>query len=378
MKYQSACLWTNLITFFAIKTQSFPVLIKFWIETCCTIALNKQTKKNRKRKHNQHIFFPFSPILTIAEYHQVDYFDGSSVPACHTLANSFWSAMYFLMTIFLFFIIPLILLLVIYGIIAKNLISDASKIVLNKHIDNYGIRARRQVVLMLGTVVLSFFLCLIPFRVFIFWIIIVPDEMVKRLGVERYYNILYFCRIMVYLNSAINPILYNLMSSKFREGFLLCSKSRKFSFRRSRNGTLSTTVTSYRSSGTVRSQGSFEARQQSFIVKNACGDDSPAESSSSDSKILNHGNIKSVARSRMDSIEVHDLNSIVAQQIPENLESSSTASKNGRDRSKISEHDLENINFQVLHARRTKKNFTLESVCFSHENHHSSETETVV
>jgi hypothetical protein len=29
-----------------------------------------------------------------------------------------------------------------------------------------------------------------------------------------------FCRVMVYLNSAINPILYNLMSSKFRNGFL--------------------------------------------------------------------------------------------------------------------------------------------------------------
>lgn len=102
---------------------------------------------------------------------------------------------------------------------------------------------------MLGTVVLSFFLCLIPFRVFILWIIIAPEEKVYQLGVEKYYNILYFCRIMVYLNSAINPILYNLMSSKFRTGFIICSESRRrLYFKRSRNGTFSTTATSYRSS----------------------------------------------------------------------------------------------------------------------------------
>ena len=30
---------------------------------------------------------------------------------------------------------------------------------------------------------------------------------------------LYFARLMFYINSAINPILYNIMSSKFRNGF---------------------------------------------------------------------------------------------------------------------------------------------------------------
>ncbi|CAG9772922.1 unnamed protein product [Ceutorhynchus assimilis] len=168
-----------------------------------------------------------SPILGIAEFKLVDYFDGTKVTACHTLANTFWSALYFLSSIFLFFIVPLVVLLVLYCIIAKNLIYNAASLVLNKHIDNYSMRARRQVILMLGTVVLSFFLCLIPFRVFTLWIIIVPEESVMNLGMERYYNILYFCRIMVYLNSAVNPILYNLMSSKFRTGFVICSETRR-------------------------------------------------------------------------------------------------------------------------------------------------------
>lgn len=47
------------------------------------------------------------------------------------------------------------------------------------------------------------------------------------LGLDGYYILLYFCRVMLYLNSAINPILYNLMSSKFREGFVKLLKINK-------------------------------------------------------------------------------------------------------------------------------------------------------
>lgn len=82
------------------------------------------------------------------------------------------------------------------------------------------LKYRKQLVWMLGTVVFSFFICLLPFRALTFWIIIVPNETVLKMGIDRYYCLLYFCRIMHYINSAINPIFYNLMSSKFREGFL--------------------------------------------------------------------------------------------------------------------------------------------------------------
>ncbi|XP_050293234.1 thyrotropin-releasing hormone receptor isoform X1 [Anthonomus grandis grandis] len=163
-----------------------------------------------------------SPILSIAEYKLLDD-DGTLVPACHTSANTIWSALYFLGSIFLFFIVPLVVLIVLYCIIAKNLIFNGTSFLVNKHIDSYSMRARKQVMLMLGTVVLSFFLCLIPFRIFIIYIIVVPAESLVNLSDFSYYNILFFCRIMVYLNSAINPILYNLMSSKFRTGFIICS-----------------------------------------------------------------------------------------------------------------------------------------------------------
>lgn len=66
---------------------------------------------------------------------------------------------------------------------------------------------------MLGAVVVSFFVCLLPFRM----ITLMPDIEIPP---DAYFAVINFCRIMAYLNSAINPILYNLMSSKFRGGFL--------------------------------------------------------------------------------------------------------------------------------------------------------------
>lgn len=262
-------------------------------------------------------------------YHHVEYFDGSKVPACQTLANTFWSALYFLSSIFLFFMLPFVILIVLYLIIAKNLISNAATIVLNKHIDSYSIRARKQVILMLGTVVLCFFLCLIPFRVFILWIIIAPEEKFYQLGVEKYYNILYFCRILVNLNSAINPVLYNLMSSKFRTGFIICSeKRRRFYFKRSRSGTFSTTATSCRSS-TLRNSNDgyrigFRTRNNSLVMKNLS--ESPDSNRSSDS----HSNILKDSPIFRNSFRSDNIHNICIDEVSETEDTDRSDSRNIR------------------------------------------------
>lgn len=193
----------------------------------CNNANNKQTNSiflfTKKKKK----IFQNSPILLMADYRYEEYYDGSWVPVCLTQASNVWNITFFVMTISAFFILPLFILIVLYTIIAKNLIAkDGRMVKIRPSKPELSFKARKQVVLMLGAVVLSFFLCLIPFRIFTLWIIIVPDEMVKKFGLENYYNCLYFSRIMLYLNSAINPILYNLMSSKFRKGFrkLCCGK----------------------------------------------------------------------------------------------------------------------------------------------------------
>lgn len=162
-------------------------------------------------------FLLCSPILAIAD-HKATSVNGTVVNQCLTQAGTVWEITFFVTIIILLYLLPLIILIVLYSIIAKNLITAASKVVMNKTVDPYNARARKQVILMLGTVVLCFFLCLMPYRALTLWIIITPSGF-DGISSEKWYNILYFSRVMLYINSAINPILYNLMSSKFRIGF---------------------------------------------------------------------------------------------------------------------------------------------------------------
>nr|ABI93274.1 ecdysis triggering hormone receptor subtype B [Aedes aegypti] len=162
-----------------------------------------------------------SPILMISSYEYVEYVNGKMVASCLTPVENFWHATFFVASIVVFFIVPLLILVVLYSVIAKNLMDNPGIIMSNASGNrNNVIKYRKQVIFMLGAVVVSFFFCLLPFRALTLWIIIVPSENIISIGIERFYILLYFCRIMLYMNSAINPILYNLMSSKFRNGFL--------------------------------------------------------------------------------------------------------------------------------------------------------------
>ncbi|BES96644.1 ecdysis triggering hormone receptor [Nesidiocoris tenuis] len=158
-----------------------------------------------------------TPTLAVADYRDEEYIDGTIVKVCLMEVETFWTSFYFIMCIAIFFGIPLAILLVLYTVIACHLMSNPGLVAPNT--STSALRYRRQVVMMLGTVVVSFFVCLLPFRALTLCIIIAPPEYIISLGVEKFYCILYFSRIMFYLNSAVNPILYNLMSSKFREGF---------------------------------------------------------------------------------------------------------------------------------------------------------------
>lgn len=192
----------------------------------------------------------------MAEYKLVEYIDGSSVPVCLTQAIGLSTVGFFLMTISVFFVLPFLILVVLYGIIARNLISNQGAMLRARPTKpELSLKARKQVVLMLGAVVLSFFVCLLPFRVLTLWIILSTEQTLHDIGLARYYSLLYFCRIMLYLNSAMNPILYNLMSTKFRKGFArlchaaghvllkLCTlgrRTRRNSELHGRSGTMST------------------------------------------------------------------------------------------------------------------------------------------
>ena len=168
--------------------------------------------------------------------------DSRLIPVCFMQANTDAITAFFLILVVLFFFVPLLILMVLYSIIVMHLMKDTSSTTNTS--EHYHSRARRQVVLMLLTVVFSFFVCLAPFKILTFYIVLAPDIQVQAIDKEIFYNILYFSRNMFYLNSAINPILYNLMSSRFRLGFLrLFGIKRRLSVER---GTLKSTVTDTR------------------------------------------------------------------------------------------------------------------------------------
>lgn len=211
-----------------------------------------------------------SPILAVAEYKYEIYFDGTLVPVCWTQADKFWPALFFILTVSIFFFLPLAILVILYTVIARTLMEHPNIIAppkSNLPPSQNALKYRKQVVLMLGTVVLAFFICLLPFKALTLWIVVVNDDSISNLGMEGYYILLYFCRIMFYLNSAVNPILYNVMSSKFRNGFLrLCGY--KFKRKKRRNRTDSGRKTTNTSSTHTSSQNTSDSFWSRYSHRN--------------------------------------------------------------------------------------------------------------
>lgn len=194
-----------------------------------------------------------SPVVITTEYLLAQYIDGSIVPVCLTYAQTDWKKGYFMAMQICFFLLPLVILIVVYIIITKQLMENVSlnhtsprNSQKNAKSDNGSLRARRQVVATLAGVVISFFVCLFPMKVFQSWVILSKREDVQRLGPGSYFNLLFSFRMMLYVNSAVNPILYNVISSKFREAFIrqIRCRSRAMS-RRNTTSITSSTMTGH-------------------------------------------------------------------------------------------------------------------------------------
>lgn len=86
--------------------------------------------------------------------------------------------------------------------------------------------------MLLVVMMMSIFICLLPYRVFSLWMARASRQKLERLGVVNYYNIITSCRVAFYINSALNPIFYHIISTKFRAAF---KRYFRFSFNTSLN-----------------------------------------------------------------------------------------------------------------------------------------------
>lgn len=169
------------------------------------------------------IFTNCSPIIWVSQYRElrlreskVDQ-DKSLVPVCLTMVDTTATVVFFLLLVLLFYLVPLLILSVLYAVIVKHLMPDPSSA--GNTSDSYHARAKRHVITLLMSVVGSFFVCLTPYRILIFFIIVAAPEQIAAIDRDTFFTLLNFSRIMFYLHSALDPILYNLMSSKFRKSF---------------------------------------------------------------------------------------------------------------------------------------------------------------
>uniref|UniRef100_A0A6J0TCS9 Thyrotropin-releasing hormone receptor n=1 Tax=Pogona vitticeps TaxID=103695 RepID=A0A6J0TCS9_9SAUR len=151
----------------------------------------------------------------------------------------------YLLDFTLFFITPLFLTTVLYGLIGRVLFrgsvlcqpttvpercqeptgrrknsTTADPARASSSGTRVSVSSRKQVTKMLAVVVILFALLWMPYRT-----LVLVNSFVERPYLDRWF--LLFCRVCIYTNSAINPIIYNLMSRKFRLAFKNLCKCRK-------------------------------------------------------------------------------------------------------------------------------------------------------
>ncbi|XP_053550927.1 thyrotropin-releasing hormone receptor-like [Bombina bombina] len=138
----------------------------------------------------------------------------------------------------IFYVIPLFVATILYGLIGrilflspmphqpestterwreksskeKNGMETEGNRSLNRPRSKGALSSRKQVTKMLAVVVILFALLWMPYRT-----LVLVNSFMDKPYLDPWF--LLFCRICVYANSAINPVIYNVMSQKFRTAF---------------------------------------------------------------------------------------------------------------------------------------------------------------
>ncbi|XP_013880272.1 thyrotropin-releasing hormone receptor b [Austrofundulus limnaeus] len=161
--------------------------------------------------------------LYLSDLQQLVY-DNVTVLSCgYRVSRKFYLPVYFF-DFGVFFVVPLLLSAVLYGLIARILIlnplpsdpkdgrkNGTASCKNSRHCSSTA-TSRRQVTKMLAVVVVLFAVLWMPYRT-----LVVVNSFLDRPYLDTWF--LLFCRTCIYLNSAVNPLIYNAMSQKFRAAF---------------------------------------------------------------------------------------------------------------------------------------------------------------
>ena len=87
---------------------------------------------------------------------------------------------------------------------------------------------------------------------------------------ELFYSLLYFCRILLYVNSMLNPCLYAVVSSKFREAFMIALCCRHRNRLLNRHSTFNTTTSSVLTASSLKSSVYRTTTANNWNLTNSC------------------------------------------------------------------------------------------------------------
>lgn len=160
--------------------------------------------------------------MSIVTYKSSRLIDGTPIKVCRTPIRTTAQKAYIVASTILIYVIPCIFLFTLYCRLCRRLIPDTQcPFDLYERYIAEKMRMRRQVVNIISTIVSLFFVCHLPYRAVSLWLIFEDSKNVERLGLEKYLAIVYSARIFLYVNHALNPIVYNFVSRKFRRTFKL-------------------------------------------------------------------------------------------------------------------------------------------------------------
>ncbi|OWF48804.1 pyrokinin-1 receptor-like [Mizuhopecten yessoensis] len=164
--------------------------------------------------------FISAPILSIVTYKDSSLLDGTPIKVCRVPVRTTIQKSYIVISTFFIYVIPCALLFTLYCRLCRKLIPDSEcPFDMYERYVSEKLRLRKQVVNIIATIVSMFFICHLPYRAVSLWLIFESSRNVASLGLEKYLAIVYTARIFLYVNHALNPIVYNFVSRKFRRTF---------------------------------------------------------------------------------------------------------------------------------------------------------------
>uniref|UniRef100_A0A3P8TN84 Thyrotropin-releasing hormone receptor n=1 Tax=Amphiprion percula TaxID=161767 RepID=A0A3P8TN84_AMPPE len=223
------CLCITYLQYLGINASSCSITaftIERYIAICHPIKAQFLCTLSRAKKIIL-LVWAFTSVYCVMWFYLSDIqqlvYDNITVVTCgYRVPRKFYLPVYFF-DFGVFFVLPLLLSAVLYGLIARILFlnplpsdhKDKKKKNNghNNHMKTLVCPCRPlQVTKMLAVVVILFAVLWMPYRT-----LVVVNSFLDPAYLDTWF--LLFCRICIYLNSAINPVIYNAMSQKFRAAF---------------------------------------------------------------------------------------------------------------------------------------------------------------